>query len=79
MAFHLVQVSMAAAERYGIQLPRARWRKPQEPNDLAREAVSCNAGLDGSADIGPEVRISFSVLLMRHDRFARTARPSGCG
>jgi hypothetical protein len=34
-----------AAERFGIQLPRARRDELQKPNDLAREAVSCNAGL----------------------------------
>jgi len=39
---------MAAAQRIGIQLPRARWQKPPKTNDLGREAVSCNAGLDGS-------------------------------
>src|SRR5438270_196495 len=34
------------AERVGIQPPRARCtRSPQKPNDLARAAVSCNAGL----------------------------------
>jgi hypothetical protein len=33
--------------RVGIQLPRARWESLQKANDLAREAVSCNAGLDG--------------------------------
>jgi hypothetical protein len=34
-----------AAERVGIQLPRARWVMPSKTNDLAREAVSCNAVL----------------------------------
>jgi hypothetical protein len=35
-----------AAQRFGIQLPRARRTgRLQKPNDLAREAVSCNAGL----------------------------------
>jgi len=38
---------MAAAERVGIQLPRARREKCQDANDLAREAVCCNAGLGG--------------------------------
>jgi hypothetical protein len=33
-----------AAERFGIQLPRARCTQScQKPNDLAREAVNCNA------------------------------------
>jgi len=37
-----------AAERIGIQLPRARCMgSRQKPNDLAREAVCCNAVLDG--------------------------------
>ena len=31
------------AERVGIQLPRARWYRLSKANDLAREAVSCNA------------------------------------
>jgi hypothetical protein len=43
---------MDAAQRVGIQLPRARWSKPSKSNDLAREAVSCNAGLDGGLDGG---------------------------
>jgi len=38
---------MVAPQRLGIQLPRARWKRPSKPNDLAREAVSCNAGLGG--------------------------------
>jgi hypothetical protein len=38
---------MAATQRFGIQLPRAHWEKPSKPNDLAREAVGCNAGLGG--------------------------------
>jgi len=33
------------AERLGIQLPRARWKQASKTNDLAREAVCCNAGL----------------------------------
>jgi hypothetical protein len=33
--------------RSAIQLPRARWKRPQKPNDLVREVVSCNAVLDG--------------------------------
>ncbi|MBK9940585.1 MAG: hypothetical protein IPP13_03045 [Kouleothrix sp.] len=41
---------MAATQRVGIQLPRARWESFQNTNDLAREAVSCNAGLDGKLD-----------------------------
>jgi hypothetical protein len=42
-----------AAERFGIQLPRARCiERPQKKNDLAREAVSCNAGLGHTAEIG---------------------------
>jgi hypothetical protein len=37
---------IAAVQRYGIQLPRARCKgKPENSNDLAREAVSCNAVL----------------------------------
>ena len=36
------------AERLGIQLPRARQKKLLKTNDLVREAVCCNAGLDGS-------------------------------
>jgi hypothetical protein len=35
------------AQRFGIQLPRARRQKPSKKDDLAREAVNCNAGLDG--------------------------------
>jgi hypothetical protein len=34
-----------AAQRVGIQLPRARRRYASKKNDLAREAVSCNAVL----------------------------------
>src|SRR5437764_15139419 len=33
----------------GVQLPRARRESLQKSGDLAREAVSCNAGLDGNA------------------------------
>jgi hypothetical protein len=37
-----------AAQRVGIQLPRARCTgSRQKTNDLAREAVNCNAGLGG--------------------------------
>jgi hypothetical protein len=40
---------MLAAERIGIQLPRARRTgSPQNSHDLAREAVNCNAVLGGS-------------------------------
>ena len=41
---------MVVAQRVGIQLPRARWGKPSKNNDLAREAVGCNAGLGHPAD-----------------------------
>jgi hypothetical protein len=37
---------MASAQRFGIQLPQARWAKPSKTNDLAREAVCCNAVLE---------------------------------
>jgi hypothetical protein len=37
--------STVPAQRIGIQLPRARWKRPSKANDLAREAVSWNAGL----------------------------------
>jgi hypothetical protein len=40
-----------AAERVGIQLLRARRSRATKSNDLAREAVNCNAVLDGSTDI----------------------------
>lgn len=41
--FHRVQLYLAAAERPGVQLPRARCTAYlQNANDLAREAVSCN-------------------------------------
>jgi len=33
------------AQQFGIQLPRAHRKNCQNANDLAREAVSCNAGL----------------------------------
>jgi hypothetical protein len=36
---------MVATQRVGIQLPRARHNAPSKTNDLARDAVSCNAGL----------------------------------
>jgi hypothetical protein len=36
---------MAFAPRLGVQLPQAHHNEPSKPNDLAREAVSCNAGL----------------------------------
>jgi hypothetical protein len=36
---------MAAVQRVGIQLPRARRKKSLKSNDLAREAVNCNARL----------------------------------
>jgi hypothetical protein len=38
-------MSRACAQRVGIQLPRARWQSLSKSNDLAREAVGCNAGL----------------------------------
>jgi hypothetical protein len=39
---------MKAAERVGIQLPRARCtERVQKRHDLAREAVNCNAVLGG--------------------------------
>src|SRR6266542_3819984 len=42
-----------AAQRIGIQLPRARCtRRIQKRYDLAREAVNCNAVLDGGAGMG---------------------------
>jgi hypothetical protein len=41
-------VLMAAVQRLGIQLPRARWESLQNTNDLAREAVSCMPVLDGT-------------------------------
>src|SRR4051794_5071371 len=52
-----------AAQRIGIQLPQAPTETPSKPNDLAREAVSCNAGLGGSstrccADLYPPVAVS---------------------
>src|SRR6266508_719812 len=44
---------MAGAQRFGIQLPRARCtRRVQKPHDLAREAVNCNAVLGRAAFIG---------------------------
>ena len=43
--------SRAPAQRFGIQLPRARWNKLLKTNDLAREAVSCNAGLGGAGGL----------------------------
>ena len=33
---------MAAVQRIGVQLPRARRVEPSKSSDLAREAVSCN-------------------------------------
>jgi hypothetical protein len=40
---------MASVQRIGIQLPRARRTgRLQNSSDLAREAVNCNAGLDGN-------------------------------
>jgi hypothetical protein len=36
---------MVRTQRVGIQLPRARREMPQNANDLAREAVNCNAVL----------------------------------
>ena len=37
---------MVAAQRFGVQLPRARCiGRVQKTHDLAREAVNCNAGL----------------------------------
>jgi len=37
-----------AAQRLGIQLPRARLVAHSKSNDLAREAVNCNAVLGGA-------------------------------
>jgi hypothetical protein len=46
------QVSSEAAQRVGIQLPRARCTgSRQNTNDLAREAVSCNAVLGRSLSL----------------------------
>jgi hypothetical protein len=55
---HTLQVQTAlkrkdgvAAQRLGIQLPRVRRTgSPQKRNDLAREAVSCNAMLARNLD-----------------------------
>src|SRR4051812_17491303 len=38
----VIRSVMAATQRVGIQLRRARWQKPPKTYDLAREAVSCN-------------------------------------
>jgi len=56
------------AERVGIQLPRARCiESHSKPNDLAREAVSCNAGLGGQGKllltVYPHLCYHKSVLL----------------
>jgi hypothetical protein len=40
-------VPMIAAQRFGVQLPRARWKSLQNTNDLARAAVSCNTVFGG--------------------------------
>jgi hypothetical protein len=36
-----------SAQRVAHQPPQARHKNGQKPNDLAREAVSCNGGLGG--------------------------------
>ena len=41
---------ITAAERLGIQVPRARLQQAKKMNDLTREAVSCNAGLGRPSD-----------------------------
>ena len=47
-SFYEVAVSLRAPQRVGIQLSRARCTElHQKANDLAREAVNCNAGLGG--------------------------------
>ncbi len=38
------------AERFAVQLPRARCRSLSKANDLAREAVGCNGGLGRRLD-----------------------------
>ena len=50
------------AQRVGIQLPRALGI-PLKNHDLAREAVSCNAGLDGRLRDALSSRL---ILLERH-------------
>ena len=50
-----IQTLMAAAERLGIQVPRARQGNLQKPNDLAREAVSWYAVLGAAAWLAPIV------------------------
>ena len=47
IVLHLGADRRDAVQRVGIQLLRARWERLQNTNDLAREAVSCNAGLGG--------------------------------
>jgi hypothetical protein len=40
-----------AAQRFGVQLRERARRKLSKPNDLAREAVSCNTGLGSEGDV----------------------------
>jgi hypothetical protein len=52
-----------AAQRLGVQLPRARGKKwLQNSNDLAREAVNCNALLAGSLLMAAQVDLALHVF-----------------
>ena len=69
-----------AAERLGIQLPRARWRSLQKPDDLAREVVNCNAVSDGNlgGDLGVEIAGSLVTMPLRRDQvYAQYHRDTG--
>ena len=62
-----------ATQRFGIQLPRARRKiSPPKSNDLAREAVSCNAGLGRTAAVALGLMASFE-----HCREPETAERPG--
>lgn len=55
-----VGTSLMAAERVGVQLPRARCSDfHQKTDDLAREAVNCNAMLDGGQVYQPIKRLHY--------------------
>src|SRR4051812_23770923 len=54
---------LKAAQRVGIQLPQARWERLQKADDLAREAVGCNAGLGGNRAIASDMATLWFELL----------------
>jgi hypothetical protein len=69
----LAGMLMSPVQRSGIQLPRARCiRSPQKSDDLAREAVSCNAGLGRTAAVARGLLASFD-----HCREREPAEPRG--